>query len=271
MLGAVVRRRRAPPGHYDVQPVDPVDLWDSDPFSLKRLNYGGEYGTVYYGRGASDNKGASWSAISALAMMNRILKNGLRSLPYNIILVVEGEEEIGSPGFKKFLEEHKDTIFRNTEFVVSSDGCQKYRDRGSMVLSLRGTMGVQVDVKGANSDLHSGTYGGSILNPIVALTRVLSSVFDPATNKVLLEGYYDGVVELTPEEALELEEAIGVDDDAEAQRLGVGKMFGEAGYTTAQRRTVRPTAELVRVPALVTGPRTPPFPSPHVRVVRGAC
>ena len=87
-------------GHYDVQPVDPIELWDSDPFSLRRLEYGGDYGAVYFGRGSSDNKGASWSAISALAMMNRILKNGLRSLPYNIVLVVEGEEEIGSPGFK---------------------------------------------------------------------------------------------------------------------------------------------------------------------------
>ena len=81
----------------------------------------------------------------------------------------------------------------------------------------------------------------------MALTRVVSSIFDPETNKVLLDGYYDDVLELSPEEAAELEETIGVDDAAEAQRLGVSKMFGEAGFTTAQRRTVRPTAELVRL------------------------
>ena len=141
-------------GHYDVQPVDPLDEWLYDPFDM-RMGEMKNVGRVYLGRGVSDDKGGTWSVISSLAMIDNVLKGGLARLPINIILVIEGEEEIGSPGFRYFLEQNKD-MFRTAEMVISVDGSQPHRDKGSLTLSFRGMMAGQIDVKGADIDLHSG-------------------------------------------------------------------------------------------------------------------
>ena len=226
-----------------MQPVDPIDEWTFPPFKMSTRKLEG-YGAVFTGRGSADNKGNSWAAISALSILHLALAGGLKSLPINIIVVIEGEEEIGSNGFPYFLEHNKD-IFQGAEFVISTDVGSPYLDRGALLLSLRGMMAAQIDIKGANTDLHSGTYGGSILNPIVALTRIISSLHDPATNRVTLPGYYDNVPELSAEEKAELEATMGVDDAEEASALGVGEMGGEVGFTTAERKTVRPTVEIV--------------------------
>lgn len=181
--------------------------------------------------------------MSALAALHDVLDGGLASLPVRIIICVEGEEEIGSPGFAHFLRENK-ALFDNTEIVFSSDGPQPALDGGSLTLSTRGLFGVQIDAYGAKTDLHSGTFGGSILNPIVGLSRVVSSMHDPETNRITLEGFYDSVEELTEEERAELPV---VDDVAEARRLGVSEMVGEVGYGTMERKTVRPTLELTGI------------------------
>ena len=212
-------------GHYDVQPVD--GEWTiSAPFELKKIFLEG-YGDVLTGRGSQDCKGTLYSALSSLAALHDVLDGGLPSLPFNIIVCVEGEEEIGSPGFGHVLKKHGE-LFAGSDFVLSADGGQPRKDRGSLVLSTRGLFGVQIDIKGANADLHSGVYGGSLLNPIVGLTRVVASLHDPVSNKIAIKGFYDDVEELADWERNELEE---VDDEAEAARLGVTQMIGEEGYT----------------------------------------
>ena len=137
------------------------------------------YGEVLTGRGSSDCKGQQYLALSALEALEKTIPDGLASLPINIIVCVEGEEEIGSPGFGHVLREHSD-VFQNAEFVLSSDGSNEgIGGHGEMQLSTRGLFGCQIDVFGADIDLHSGAYGGSFLNPIVALSRVVASFHDP--------------------------------------------------------------------------------------------
>ena len=229
-------------GHYDVQPAD--GEWTiSGPFEAKKLTLEG-YGDVLTGRGASDCKGQQYLALSALEALDKSLPGGLASLPINIIVCVEGEEEIGSPGFGHVLKSHPE-LFTNAEIVLSSDGSNDGFDgAGELQLSTRGLFGVQIDVFGAFSDLHSGSYGGSFLNPIVAATRVVASLHDVDTKRVTLKGFYDNVEDLADWEKAELEV---VDDVAEAKYLGISKMTGEVGYTTMERKTVRPTLELTGI------------------------
>ena len=185
---------------------------------------------------------SGFAAISGLAALNAALDGGLASLPINIIVVIEGEEEIGSPGFAAFLEENKETIFSNAVVLLNADGGQSESGRGSIALSNRGIVNAELSIVGAKSDLHSGEYGGSILNPLVAASRIVASLHEPETNKIAIAGYYDDVIECTPEERAEMEE---VDDDALAAALGVRAMVGEQGYSTVERKSVRPTLELV--------------------------
>ena len=225
-------------GHYDVQPAD--GEWTiSGPFEAKKLTLEG-YGDVLTGRGASDCKGQQYLALSALEALDKSLPGGLASLPINIIVCVEGEEEIGSPGFGHVLKSHSE-LFTNAEFVLSTEGVSE-DDHGSLLLSTRGAMGVQIDVFGAFADLPSGLYGGSFLNPIQAATHLVASLHDPKTKRVLLEGFYDNVEDLADWEVAEMPV---VDDEAEAKRLGITKMTGEKGYSTMERKTVRPTLELI--------------------------
>ena len=152
-------------------------------------------------------------------------------------------QEIGSPGFAAFLEENA-AIFSKASIVLNADGGQTEKRRGTIALSNRGIVNAQLEVVGANTDLHSGVYGGSLLNPLVATSRLVASLHDPETNRIALDGYYADVVELTPEERAEMEV---IDDVALAASLGVGAMVGEVGYTTAERKSVRPTLELVGI------------------------
>ena len=230
-------------GHYDVQPIDPIEKWTFDPFKSEEMYIEEGYGHVFTGRGSSDDKGNTFAAMSGLAGLHAILDGGLQSLPINIIVCIEGEEEIGSPGFRQFLQNNMNE-FKRSELVLSADGSQPREDRGSLLLSLRGLIAVQLDVIGANSDLHSGTFGGSIMNPILALSRLITSMHDPLTNRVLLDGFYDDVIELSSDEKKELEQ---IDDKEEAKSLEVDFMVGETNYTTIERRTIRPTLEVVGI------------------------
>ena len=160
-----------------------------------------------------------------LAALNDSIEGGLASLPINVIVLLEGEEEISSLGFEAFLNQNKE-IFDNAKLILNADGGQRRSDIGGIPLSNRGGVSAVLDVKGANNDLHSGTYGGSILNPLVAAARIIASLHDPYTNKIAIANYYDDVIELTPEERAELDL---VDDEKEAARLGVPMMSGEVG------------------------------------------
>ena len=157
--------------------------------------------------------------------MNDSIEGGLAGLPINVIVVLEGEEEISSRGFETFLTQNKE-IFNNAKLSLCGDGGQLRSDIGGIMLSLRGGVKAELHVKGANNDLHSGLYGGTILNPLVAAARIIASMHDPYTNKIAVANYYDDVIELTPEERAELE---SMDEETEAALLGVPMMSGEAG------------------------------------------
>ena len=160
-----------------------------------------------------------------LAALHDSIEGGLAALPINVIAFLEGEEEVGSKGVEGFLTKNKE-IFDNAKLILCADGAQPRSDIGGIQLSNRGGVSATLDVKGANNDLHSGTYGGSILNPLVAAARIIASMHDPYTNKIAIANYYDEVIELTPEERAELDL---IDDEKEAAMLGVPKMSGEVG------------------------------------------
>ena len=230
-------------GHYDVQPVD--GEWTiSSPFEMKKIDLEG-YGEVYTGRGVQDDKGNTIAALTGIAALHESIDGGLASLPINVIVVLEGEEEIGSKGFGHFLEKNP-SVFGKTAVMLCADGSQPRADVGAVQLSNRGSVSGVLDVTGADADLHSGTYGGSILNPLVAMSRILAKLHDPETNKIAVPGFYNDVYELTQEERDELEV---VDDKEEAASLGVTHMNGEIGYTTIERKSVRPTLEIVGIRA----------------------
>ena len=187
---------------------------------------------MFTGRGSEDDKGNSLAALFALAAVGGAVDGGLAALPVRFIVAIEGEEEVGSPGFAQVLDAQRD-FFGGATMVLSADGNQPSRERGSLLLSLRGLLAAQIDLA---RDSPEG------VDPNVALSRIVASLHDPATNRVAVEGFYEGVRELPPEERA----ALGrVDDAEEAAALGVRAMVGEAGYTTAERRSIRPTLEVV--------------------------
>lgn len=217
-------------GHFDVQPADPVDRWRYPPFSAHR-----EAGRIY-GRGASDDKGSMLLPI--LAAEAHLATAG--RLPVNVKFLFEGQEEIGSPQLDAFIAAHRDRL--RCDLALSADGGQQSETEPALSLGSRGLCGVQVDVEGPASDLHSGAHGGAVQNPIHALVRILDSLRD-AEGRILVAGFYDRVRPPAPEE----QEAIAglpFDDARYAAELGVPALFGEPGYSTLERRWVRPTLEV---------------------------
>lgn len=216
-------------GHFDVQPVDPIDLWRQPPFEpivdQDRI----------YGRGASDDKGNL--LIPVLATEAWLKTEG--TLPLNLKFLFEGQEEIGSPQLADFLETHKSLL--DSDMVYSADGGQWTEDQPALLMGLRGLCAVQIDVKGPDSDLHSGTYGGSIMNPIYALSRILSSLHD-AEGKIIVPGFYDEVADISENESARLK-AVPFDESEYCRKIGVQGLFGEPGYHTYERCWTRPTLE----------------------------
>lgn len=217
-------------GHFDVQPVDPLELWSSPPFEPAIRD-----GRVY-ARGASDNKGNFVLAIFAVEALLR----GEGRLPLNVKFLLEGQEEIGSPQLPAFIAAHKDLLA--CDLVISTDGANWAEDQPSLAVGSRGLCALQIDIRGASSDLHSGLYGGTIQNPIHALVRLLDSMRSP-DGKILVEGFYDSVRPLSPEEK-EMLARIPFDEEAYARELGVPGTFGEPGFSTLERAWVRPTLEI---------------------------
>lgn len=217
-------------GHYDVQPVDPVNLWESGPFEPEVRD------NKLYARGASDDKGQVFMHVKAVeALMN---ENG--SLPVNVKFIIEGEEEIGSPNLEKYIEENKEKLA--ADIIVISDTGMYGPGKPAICYGLRGLAGVQIDVKGAKGDLHSGIYGGGVQNPIHAISEILASFHDKE-GTIAVEGFYDDVRPLADEERAAYE-ALNFDEDALKQEIGVGELFGEKGYSYLERTWTRPTLEV---------------------------
>jgi len=217
-------------GHYDVQPVDPLHLWETQPFEPSIRH------EKLFARGASDDKGQVFMHIKAIeAIMNT---NG--TLPVNVKFIIEGEEEIGSPNLPEFVEKHKDLLA--SDVIVISDTGMLEKGKPAICYGLRGLCGIQIDVKGAKSDLHSGLYGGGVQNAAHALIELLASFHDQ-NGKVLVDGFYDKVADLTSEER-KAYEALNTDEEKIREDLGVPELFGEEGYTYNERTWVRPTLEI---------------------------
>lgn len=221
-------------GHYDVQPVDPIGLWDRPPFEPAiedRPN-----GRAIVGRGSADDKGQLMTFVEALRAWKAV--NG--ALPCRITLLFEGEEESGSPSLVPFLKENADEL--RADFALVCDTGMWDRETPSITTSLRGMAGAQVTIRAASRDLHSGFYGGAARNPIHVLARVLDGLHD-ADGRVTLPGFYDGVPEV-PAEILAQWETLGFDERAFLADVGLSEPAGEPGFTVLEQTWARPTAEV---------------------------
>lgn len=217
-------------GHLDVQPVDPIDLWTNPPFEpIVKDNR-------IWARGASDNKG---NMFAALLGVEALLKTEGR-LPVNIKFFFEGQEEIGSPQMPEFLPTQKNLFA--CDLIVSADGGQWEEDQPSLVVGLRGLCAVQIDVQGARQDVHSGSYGGTFLNPIHGLARIIDTMRSP-DGKVLVEGFYNSVRSLSDSERAQMA-AIPYTEDEFKGEIGILETLGERGFTTYERMWVRPTLDV---------------------------
>ena len=217
-------------GHYDVQPVEPLELWTSPPFEPTVRD-----GKIF-ARGSIDDKGQVFAHVKALEAHLAVRK----ALPVNVVLLIEGEEEVGSDHLAPFIEQNAD-LFR-ADAIVISDSSMFAPGLPSILSSLRGLAYVQIDVRGPASDLHSGSYGGAVVNPAMALARILGTFHD-ANGHVAIPGFYDSV-RPWPESVLEQMRALPF-TDAEFQReVGAPALGGEAGYTTLERVWTRPTCEV---------------------------
>ncbi|WP_040227457.1 dipeptidase [Bhargavaea cecembensis] len=217
-------------GHYDVQPVDPLNLWDSEPFKPE------ERDGKLYARGASDDKGQVFMHVKAVEALFKT--NG--SLPVNVKFCIEGEEEIGSPHLPKYVEDHKDKLA--ADVIVISDTGMQGPGQPAVCYGLRGLAGIQIDVRGAKSDLHSGLYGGGVRNSIDALVELLAT-FKDQEGTITVDGFYENVRPATEEER-EAYRKLDFDEEALKKELGVSELFGEPGYSYTERTWIRPTLEL---------------------------
>ena len=216
-------------GHYDVQPPDPLDQWESDPFTPIEKN------GCLYARGSSDMKG---QLMVSLAAIDSILKTG--RLEVNLKFLIEGEEEIGSPSIEEFLHEHKDML--KSDIALNLDAGMVAENSPTIVYGLRGLAYFELIVQGPSHDLHSGLFGGIVYNPAQALCEILSALRDE-NGKILLPGFYDSVLILRKEEREELSRS-PVTDQNLLDQTGVSQMWGEEGYSAVERLGARPTLEI---------------------------
>ncbi len=216
-------------GHYDVQPADPLELWDSGPFEPVIKD------EKIYARGACDDKGQMFMHVKALEVMNKT-----NTLACNIKFMIEGEEEVGSSNLGKFLETNKDRL--KADIVLVSDTSMISMEHPSLETGLRGLAYMEVEVTGPNRDLHSGVYGGAVANPINILAKMIASMHDE-NNHITIPGFYDKVLELTEAERTALNKA-PFDLEEYKKELQVSDVRGEKGYTTLERTGTRPTLDV---------------------------
>jgi succinyl-diaminopimelate desuccinylase len=217
-------------GHYDVQPAEPLELWESPPFEPTRRD-----GNLY-ARGATDDKGQVlthiFSARAWMATQGR--------LPLNLKYIIEGEEEVGSAALEEYIASHASRLA--CDCVVVSDGAQFAPGRPAITYGLRGIAYFELLVTGPNRDLHSGTFGGSVTNPAIALAKMLSALIDEK-GRVQVPGFYDDVIPLTARERQEFA-SLAFDEKEYLQQIGLSAATGEEGYTILERRWARPTYDV---------------------------
>jgi acetylornithine deacetylase/succinyl-diaminopimelate desuccinylase-like protein len=217
-------------GHYDVQPVDPLELWDSPPFEATIRD--GEI----YARGSADDKGQVFMHFKAIEA--HMKQNG--KLPVNMKILLEGEEEVGSANLDDYIKAHKDAL--GADVVVISDSPMFDRGIPSICYGLRGLVYFQIDLRGTKSDLHSGSFGGAVANPNMVLAQILSQMKDKS-GRIKVPGFYDDVKELREEERAEWKK-LPFNETRYRKELGAPKLFGESGYSTLERVWARPTLEV---------------------------
>ena len=216
-------------GHYDVQPPDPIELWDSPAF-MPEIRDG-----KIYARGACDDKGQVFMHIKAAEIMIKT-----ESLPCNIKFMIEGEEEVGSNNLEAFVKENKNLL--QADVILISDTGIIANDTPSITTGLRGLSYVEVEVTGPNRDLHSGLYGGAVANPINILTKMIASLHD-TNNKINIPGFYDDVEILTQEERAFMAQApFSINEYKKA--LDINDVYGEMGFSTMERNSIRPTLDV---------------------------
>jgi acetylornithine deacetylase/succinyl-diaminopimelate desuccinylase-like protein len=216
-------------GHYDVQPADPLNLWHSAPFDPVIKD-----GKIF-ARGACDDKGQFYMHIKALETLVNT-----NTLFTNIKFIIEGEEEIGSPNLAKFVCAHKNLL--KADVILISDTAMISMDSPSIDIGVRGLSYIEIEVTGANRDLHSGVYGGAVANPITILAKMIALCHDE-NNHITIPGFYDDVAEASAAERQLMAKA-PYNEEAYKKDLGVKALWGEKGYTTNERTGIRPTLEL---------------------------
>ncbi len=216
-------------GHYDVQPAEPLELWKSPPFEPEIRD-----GKIW-GRGADDDKGQLFMHVKAF----EYLVNNDR-LPCNVKFMIEGEEEIGSPSLGKFCEANSEKL--KCDVILVSDTAMIGRDVPSITTGLRGLSYMEVEVTGPNRDLHSGLYGGAVVNPVNVLAKMIASLTDE-NNRITIPGFYDDVLEASDEERKGMANA-PFDEEQYKKEIDVDNLGGEAGYTTLERTGIRPSLDV---------------------------
>jgi acetylornithine deacetylase/succinyl-diaminopimelate desuccinylase-like protein len=217
-------------GHYDVQPADPYELWNSPPFEPVIKD------DKIYARGACDDKGQTYMHVKAFEFMMKT-----NQLPCNVKFMIEGEEEVGSVNLGPFVKENKEKLA--CDVILISDTSMIANDVPSINVGLRGLAYMEVFVTGPSHDLHSGTYGGAVANPINALCEMIASLIDQKTRKITIPGFYDDVQSISQEEKTAIAN-IPFSLDEYKKELNVQDVRGEEGFNTIERTTVRPTLDV---------------------------
>ena len=222
-------------GHYDVQPADPIELWTSPPFEpvIKKTEIHPE-GAIF-ARGACDDKGQMYMHIKAIEYM---ISTG--NLPCNVKFMIEGEEEVGSESLSWFVPRNTEKLANDV--ILISDTGMIANDIPSITTGLRGLSYVEVEVTGPNRDLHSGLYGGAVANPINILTKMIASLHDE-NNHITVPGFYDTVADLSAAERAEMAKA-PFDIESYKKSIDIGDVYGEKGYSTNERNSIRPTLDV---------------------------
>ncbi|MGV6845967.1 MAG: dipeptidase [Lutibacter sp.] len=222
-------------GHYDVQPADPIELWESPPFEpvIKKTKIHPD--GALFARGSCDDKGQMYMHVKALEYM--IAEN---ELPCNVKFMIEGEEEVGSTSLGWFVKRNKERL--KNDIILISDTGMISNTQPSITTGLRGLSYVEVEVTGPNRDLHSGLYGGAVANPINILTKMIASLHDE-NNHITIPGFYDDVLNLSNEERVEMAKApFSLTEYKNA--LNINDVYGESGYSTNERNSIRPTLDV---------------------------
>lgn len=216
-------------GHYDVQPAEPLELWTNPPFEPTIID-----GKIF-ARGSADDKGQFYMHVKALEILTRT-----NSMTTNIKFLIEGEEEVGSHNLGKFVGQNKELL--KADVILISDSSMLSMENPSLDTGVRGLSYIQVEITGANRDLHSGTYGGAVANPITILSKMIASCHDE-NNHITIPGFYDDVVAAGPEERALINKA-PYNEKEYMNELGVKELWGEKGFSTYERTGIRPTIEI---------------------------